>query len=67
MSVQIYLLNNQPLILHTVYSTRLRNIEETEKAKRAVAEERKERRHVSHDEDHLAATRCMIAPFLLFH
>lgn len=39
-------------------STRLRNIEETEKAKRAVAEERKDRRKIHNDEEHLVATRC---------
>lgn len=39
-------------------STRLRNIEETEKAKRQVAEERKERKKVNTDEEHLVATRC---------
>ncbi|KAL4247030.1 TLS1 family protein [Abortiporus biennis] len=37
--------------------TRLKNIEETEKAKRIIAEERKERRHGSNTEEHLAATR----------
>jgi len=37
--------------------TRLRNIEETEKAKRQVAEERKERKKVNNDEEHLVATR----------
>ncbi|KAG8218994.1 hepatocellular carcinoma-associated antigen 59-domain-containing protein [Butyriboletus roseoflavus] len=37
--------------------TRLRNIEETEKAKRQVAEERKERKKVNTDEEHLVATR----------
>ncbi|KAH0840253.1 hepatocellular carcinoma-associated antigen 59-domain-containing protein [Lanmaoa asiatica] len=37
--------------------TRLRNIEETEKAKRQVAEERKERTKVNTDEEHLVATR----------
>lgn len=39
-------------------STRLRNIEETEKAKRQVAEERKERKKANTDEEHLVATRC---------
>ena len=39
-------------------SSRLRNIEETEKAKRQVAEERKERKKVNTDEEHLVATRC---------
>ncbi|KAF9226874.1 hypothetical protein BS17DRAFT_509707 [Gyrodon lividus] len=37
--------------------TRLRNIEETEKAKRQVAEERKERKKTNDDEEHLVATR----------
>ncbi|KAI0080800.1 hypothetical protein K474DRAFT_1589006 [Panus rudis PR-1116 ss-1] len=39
--------------------TRLKNIEETEKAKRMLAEERKERerKKVNDDEEHLAATR----------
>ncbi|PAV21213.1 hypothetical protein PNOK_0384000 [Pyrrhoderma noxium] len=36
--------------------TRLKNIEETEKAKRAVADARRERRH-NNDEEHLVATR----------
>jgi len=37
--------------------TRLKNIEDTEKAKRIVAEERKERKKANNDEAHLAATR----------
>lgn len=37
--------------------TRLKNIEDTEKAKRVVAEERKDRRRANNDEAHLAATR----------
>ncbi|KAG2013216.1 hypothetical protein CC2G_010151 [Coprinopsis cinerea AmutBmut pab1-1] len=37
--------------------TRLKNIEETEKAKRVVAEERQERKKVNPDEEHLVATR----------
>ncbi|KAI6034903.1 hepatocellular carcinoma-associated antigen 59-domain-containing protein [Pisolithus orientalis] len=37
--------------------TRLKNIEETEKAKRQVAEERKEHKKVDNDEEHLVATR----------
>lgn len=37
--------------------TRLKNIEDTEKAKRVVAEERKERKRTNNDEAHLAATR----------
>ncbi|KAG6861866.1 hypothetical protein C0995_011163 [Termitomyces sp. Mi166 len=36
---------------------RLKNIEETEKAKRVVAEERQERRKPHNDEEHLVATR----------
>lgn len=45
------------------FSSRLKNIEETEKAKRQVAEERrigKSRSDVvlSKDEEHLVATRC---------
>ncbi|KAF9464793.1 hepatocellular carcinoma-associated antigen 59-domain-containing protein [Collybia nuda] len=36
---------------------RLKNIEETEKAKRVVAEERQDRRKVNNDEEHLAASR----------
>lgn len=39
-------------------STRLKNIEETEKAKRVVAEDRKDRPIANNDEDHLAASRC---------
>jgi hypothetical protein len=39
------------LILLVIFSTRLKNIEETEKAKRIVAEERQ-------DNHHLAASRC---------
>lgn len=40
-------------------STRLKNIEETEKAKRVLTEERKERsKKVANDEEHLAAARC---------
>ncbi|KAF8437237.1 hepatocellular carcinoma-associated antigen 59-domain-containing protein [Boletus edulis BED1] len=37
--------------------SRLRNIEETEKAKRQAAEERKERKKVNTEEEHLVATR----------
>lgn len=37
--------------------TRLKNIEETEKAKRVVAEERQERKKSNNDEEHLAASR----------
>lgn len=41
-------------------STRLKNIEETEKAKRVVAEERhdRDRKKVNNDEEHLVASRC---------
>jgi len=39
-------------------STRLKNIEETEKAKRVVAEERQERKKTNNDEEHLVASRC---------
>ena len=39
-------------------STRLKNIEETEKAKRVVAEERQERKKSNNDEEHLVASRC---------
>ncbi|PPQ68276.1 hypothetical protein CVT26_006191 [Gymnopilus dilepis] len=38
-------------------STRLKNIEETEKAKRVVAEERQERKKGGTDEEHLVASR----------
>jgi len=41
-----------------VHSARLKNIEETEKAKRVVAEERHDRRKPNTDEEHLAASRC---------
>ncbi|KAF5358975.1 hypothetical protein D9758_004894 [Tetrapyrgos nigripes] len=37
--------------------TRLKNIEETEKAKRVVAEERQERKKNNNDEEHLVASR----------
>jgi hypothetical protein len=43
-------------------STRLKNIEETEKAKRQVAEDRRDGKKevsvVRKDEEHLAASRC---------
>ena len=46
-------------------STRLKNIEETEKAKRQISEMRKERSRQADDEAHLAAARCTyIIPFL---
>jgi hypothetical protein len=41
--------------------TRLKNIEDTEKAKRVVAEERQERKRSNNDEEHLVATRCAYA------
>jgi hypothetical protein len=44
-------------------STRLKNIEETEKAKRVVAEDRKGRPKLNNDEEHLAASRC--EPYLV--
>jgi hypothetical protein len=47
-------------------SSRLRNIEETEKAKRQAAEERKERKKVNNDEEHLVATRCTSLLFFFF-
>lgn len=37
--------------------TRLKNIEDTEKAKRIVAEERQDRKKPNNDEEHLAASR----------
>jgi hypothetical protein len=40
-------------------STQLRNIADTERAERQVAEERKEHKKVNNDEEHLVATRCM--------
>jgi len=45
---------------HALYSARLKNIEETEKAKRAAAEERDRQQatKISPDEAHLVATRC---------
>lgn len=39
-------------------SARLKNIEETEKAKRAAADERKEGKRKGGDDEFLAATRC---------
>lgn len=40
-------------------SNRLKNIEETEKAKRTVDENRQQRKKVKTDEEHLVAQRCM--------
>jgi hypothetical protein len=39
-------------------SARLRNIEDTEKAKAVLTHEKKERRKRATDEEHLASTRC---------
>jgi hypothetical protein len=47
-----------PLISLYMNSARLKNIEETEKAKRVVAEERYDRRKPTNDEEHLVASRC---------
>ncbi|KAH6914731.1 hepatocellular carcinoma-associated antigen 59-domain-containing protein [Coprinopsis sp. MPI-PUGE-AT-0042] len=44
--------------------TRLKNIEDTEKAKRVVAEERHERKKLSPDEEHLVATTRFYRPNL---
>lgn len=41
-------------------STRLKNIEETEKAKRQMSEQRRERTGKASDEAHLAAARCTL-------
>jgi hypothetical protein len=48
------------LLTHAISSARLKNIEETEKAKRAAAEERDRQQgsKISPDEAHLVATRC---------
>ncbi len=46
-------------------STRLKNIEETEKAKRVKAEERYEKKKMNNDEEHLVATRCEIILYFL--
>ncbi|KAG6850640.1 hypothetical protein H0H93_010832 [Arthromyces matolae] len=43
--------------------TRLKNIEDTEKAKRVVAEERQERRRPNKDEEHLVASRFYLPNF----
>ena len=55
----------KPLLLPVIdiqflLSTRLKNIEDTEKAKRVVAEERQERKKVNNDEEHLVASRCKL-------
>jgi hypothetical protein len=44
-------------------SNRLRNIEETEKAKRSVDENKYQRKKVNADEEHLVAQRCMYLSF----
>ena len=41
-----------------LFSTRLKNIEETEKAKRIIAEERNDKRRANDEEAHLSAARC---------
>ena len=43
-------------------SNRLKNIEETEKAKRTVDENRQQRKKAKTDEEHLVAQRCMYSP-----
>ena len=53
-------------IVDLEYSARLKNIEDTEKAKRQVAEERKERKRPADDEEHLAAARCESLNFVIF-
>lgn len=46
-----------------IHSTRLKNIEETEKAKQALTQARKDRqKRQNDDEEHLAAARCTFAP-----
>lgn len=47
-------------------SARLKNIEETEKAKRIVAEERQERKKQPNGEEHLVASRCELYPHFVF-
>lgn len=44
----------------------MKNIEETEKAKRVVAEERQERKKTNNDEEHLVASRCEFYLFLIY-
>lgn len=46
------------LIFLVYYSARLKNIEETEKAKRVVAEGRQDWNKSNNDEEHLSASRC---------
>lgn len=43
-------------LLNFFYSARLKNIEETEKAKRMISEDRRKKH--ANDEEHLAAARC---------
>jgi hypothetical protein len=45
----------------------LKNIEETEKAKRVVAEDRKVRPKTNNDEEHLAASRCKSSGVIFRH
>lgn len=52
-----YLLLSCAKCISSPFSARLKNIEETEKAKRAAAEEKKDKRRHGGDE-FLAATRC---------
>ena len=47
------------VLSNSFISARLKNIEETEKAKRIVAEGRQERKKLADGEEQLAATRCM--------
>ena len=49
--------DNTPLHRRAPRSARLKNIEETEKAKRLIAEE-KQGRKLTDEEAHLVATRC---------
>lgn len=64
-----YLWHTNPTLI--LRSTRLKNIEETEKAKRLVAEDQKigdkKRPFISRDEEHLVATRCKFGTFMILH
>lgn len=51
-------ISNQSQTLTILRSTRLKNIEETEKAKRVVADDRNVKPSTNNDEEHLAASRC---------
>lgn len=42
-------------------STRLKNIEDTEKAKRQLTEQRKDRPKGAEEEAHIAGSRCTLA------